>query len=83
MHMMGFVRLLAIQCIYIYLYMYILFFSEPHGTPQNFSVVSETETSVNLSWKPIASADQRGFLTHYRLCSVKMNSDQSTGKITH
>ncbi|XP_016896930.1 uncharacterized protein il12rb1 isoform X2 [Cynoglossus semilaevis] len=51
---------------------------EPHGTPQNFSVVSETETSVNLSWKPIASADQRGFLTHYRLCSVKMNSDQST-----
>lgn len=26
MHMMGFVRLLAIQCIYIYLYMYILFF---------------------------------------------------------
>ncbi|XP_034069039.1 interleukin-31 receptor subunit alpha-like isoform X2 [Gymnodraco acuticeps] len=45
----------------------------PLREPQDFIAFSETHTS-NLSWKAIPSADQRGFLTHYSLCSVKVSS---------
>ncbi|KAF3835255.1 hypothetical protein F7725_027813 [Dissostichus mawsoni] len=46
----------------------------PLREPQDFIAFSETHTSTNLSWKAIPSADQRGFLTHYSLCSVKVSS---------
>ncbi|XP_010785538.1 interleukin-31 receptor subunit alpha isoform X2 [Notothenia coriiceps] len=45
----------------------------PLREPQDFIAFSETDTS-NLSWKAIPSTDQRGFLTHYSLCSVKVSS---------
>ncbi|XP_063747661.1 leukemia inhibitory factor receptor-like isoform X3 [Eleginops maclovinus] len=47
----------------------------PLREPQEFMAFGETYTSTNLSWKAIPSADQRGFLTHYSLCSVKVSSD--------
>ncbi|XP_037627105.1 interleukin-12 receptor subunit beta-1 isoform X1 [Sebastes umbrosus] len=46
----------------------------PLREPQDFRTFSETHTSANLSWKAIPSVDQRGFLTHYSLCSVKISS---------
>ncbi|XP_063747203.1 uncharacterized protein LOC134869481 isoform X2 [Eleginops maclovinus] len=46
----------------------------PLRKPQDFIAFSETHTSAHLSWKAIPSADQRGFLTHYSLCSVKVSS---------
>ncbi|XP_034069023.1 interleukin-12 receptor subunit beta-1-like isoform X2 [Gymnodraco acuticeps] len=54
----------------------------PQREPQNFTAFSETHTSSNLSWKAIPSADQRGFLTHYSLCSVK-DSSQDERKECH
>ncbi|KAM7388002.1 hypothetical protein PAMP_024206 [Pampus punctatissimus] len=42
--------------------------------PQNFITFGETHNSAYLSWKAIPSVDQRGFLTHYKLCSVKISS---------
>ncbi|XP_069009458.1 interleukin-31 receptor subunit alpha [Embiotoca jacksoni] len=42
--------------------------------PQDFIAFSETHSSANLSWKEITYKDQRGFLTHYNLCSVKISS---------
>ncbi|XP_030288211.1 interleukin-6 receptor subunit beta-like isoform X3 [Sparus aurata] len=48
----------------------------PRIKPQNFTHSSETDNSVNLSWKAIPPADQRGFLTHYSLCSVKISSPE-------
>lgn len=50
--------------------------SAPRIKPQNFTHSSETDNSVNLSWKAIPPADQRGFLTHYSLCSVKISSPE-------
>ncbi|XP_034002276.1 uncharacterized protein LOC117495234 isoform X2 [Trematomus bernacchii] len=46
----------------------------PQREPKDFSAFNETHTSTDLSWKAIPSADQRGFLTHYSLCSVKVSS---------
>ncbi|XP_028443755.1 interleukin-12 receptor subunit beta-2 [Perca flavescens] len=46
----------------------------PSKKPQDFISFSETHTSVNLSWKAIPFADQKGYLTHYRLCSVTISS---------
>ncbi|XP_034002315.1 interleukin-6 receptor subunit beta-like isoform X2 [Trematomus bernacchii] len=46
----------------------------PLREPQDFIAFSETHNSTNLSWKAIPSTDQRGFLTHYSLCSVKVSS---------
>ncbi|CAB1412965.1 unnamed protein product [Pleuronectes platessa] len=46
----------------------------PLREPQDITVFGQTHNSANLSWKAIPSKDQRGFLTHYSLCSVKMGS---------
>ncbi|XP_018528533.1 interleukin-12 receptor subunit beta-1 isoform X2 [Lates calcarifer] len=46
----------------------------PQREPQNFTVTSETLDSANLSWETIAIEDQRGFVTHYSLCSEKISS---------
>ncbi|XP_040896441.1 uncharacterized protein il12rb1 isoform X3 [Toxotes jaculatrix] len=46
----------------------------PSREPQEFVAFSETHNSADLSWKAIATMDQRGFLTHYSLCSVKISS---------
>ncbi|XP_034002317.1 uncharacterized protein LOC117495267 isoform X4 [Trematomus bernacchii] len=48
--------------------------NSPLREPQDFIAFSETHNSTNLSWKAIPSTDQRGFLTHYSLCSVKVSS---------
>nr|XP_043899250.1 interleukin-12 receptor subunit beta-2 isoform X3 [Solea senegalensis] len=51
----------------------------PQREPPDFSALSETHNSTTLSWKVIPSVDRRGFLTHYRLCSVEISSaDQPT-----
>ncbi|XP_059196387.1 interleukin-12 receptor subunit beta-1 [Centropristis striata] len=41
--------------------------------PQDFTAFGETQTSANFSWEAIPSVEQRGFLTHYSLCSVKIS----------
>ncbi|XP_068446250.1 leukemia inhibitory factor receptor [Clinocottus analis] len=46
----------------------------PLREPQDLIGLSEKQTSVDLSWKEIPFEDQRGFLTHYILCSVKVSS---------
>lgn len=46
----------------------------PRKEPQDLTSLTETKTSANLSWKEIPSADQRGFLTHYTLCILKVPS---------
>ncbi|XP_051232472.1 leukemia inhibitory factor receptor isoform X7 [Dicentrarchus labrax] len=48
----------------------------PLREPQDFTPSSETDHSVDLSWKAIPSVDQRGFLTHYSLCRVKISSQE-------
>ncbi|XP_034035939.1 interleukin-12 receptor subunit beta-1 [Thalassophryne amazonica] len=45
----------------------------PRSKPQEFGTTSETHNSAHLSWKAIPSVDLQGFLTHYSLCSVKVN----------
>ncbi|XP_010752539.3 oncostatin-M-specific receptor subunit beta isoform X2 [Larimichthys crocea] len=45
----------------------------PLREPQDFAPFNETQSSVHLSWRAIPSVDQRGFLTHYSLCSVKIS----------
>ncbi|XP_047192897.1 interleukin-6 receptor subunit beta isoform X4 [Scophthalmus maximus] len=47
---------------------------EPRAAPEDFTAPSKTHSSVTLSWKAIASVDRRGVLTHYRLCTVKLGS---------
>ncbi|XP_045905644.1 interleukin-6 receptor subunit beta isoform X2 [Micropterus dolomieu] len=47
---------------------------KPLRKPQDFIAFDETQSSAVLSWKAIPSVDQRGFLTHYSLCSVKISS---------
>ncbi|KAL6108134.1 il12rb1 [Pungitius sinensis] len=46
----------------------------PRSEPQDLTSLRETQTSADLSWKEIPPVDQRGFLTHYTLCSVKVSS---------
>lgn len=46
----------------------------PNKEPDDFTVVSETHNSASLSWKAIPHEHQRGFLTHYNLCSEKISS---------
>eukprot|EP00064_Thunnus_orientalis_P014682 superscaffoldBa00002585_g14729 len=46
----------------------------PRREPQDFTAFSETHSSANLLWKAIPFVDQQGFLTHYKLCSVKIGS---------
>ncbi|XP_051803611.1 uncharacterized protein il12rb1, partial [Acanthochromis polyacanthus] len=46
----------------------------PAKEPQGLLVFNEAHSSVNLSWKTIPYKEQRGFLTHYRLCRVKISS---------
>lgn len=54
--------------------------SEPRAAPEDFTAPSKTHSSVTLSWKAIASVDRRGVLTHYRLCTVKLGSqDEQKG----
>ncbi|XP_074523976.1 uncharacterized protein il12rb1 [Halichoeres trimaculatus] len=45
----------------------------PLTEPRNFTALHETQSSTNLSWGAIPLADQRGFLTHYSLCSRKFS----------
>ncbi|KAF7656313.1 hypothetical protein LDENG_00043750 [Lucifuga dentata] len=45
----------------------------PSSEPEDFNALSETHSSANLSWKAIPLEDQRGFLTHYIMCSMKIN----------
>uniref|UniRef100_UPI0037E731E1 oncostatin-M-specific receptor subunit beta n=1 Tax=Semicossyphus pulcher TaxID=241346 RepID=UPI0037E731E1 len=59
-----------------------LFYSKEHApltAPQDFNAFGETLTSTNLSWKAIPTGDQRGFLKHYSLCSVKISSQDESG----
>lgn len=51
-------------------------FSVPLTEPQNFTVSGESSNSVNLSWEAIPIRELRGFLSHYRFCSLKINSEQ-------
>ncbi|XP_043985798.1 interleukin-31 receptor subunit alpha [Gambusia affinis] len=46
----------------------------PSKEPQNFLTVSDTHDSADLTWKQISYEHLRGFLTHYKLCTVKINS---------
>ncbi|XP_070688329.1 interleukin-12 receptor subunit beta-1 [Pempheris klunzingeri] len=46
----------------------------PTREPQGLIAFGETESSANLSWKVIPLVHQRGFLTHYILCRVKISS---------
>ncbi|XP_014835991.1 PREDICTED: interleukin-12 receptor subunit beta-1 [Poecilia mexicana] len=46
----------------------------PSKEPQNFMTVSDTHDSADLTWKQISYEHLRGFLTHYKLCTVKINS---------
>ncbi|KAF3690768.1 Interleukin-12 receptor subunit beta-1 [Channa argus] len=46
----------------------------PHKEPGDLIAFGETETSVELSWKAIPLVEQQGHLTHYSLCSIKINS---------
>ncbi|XP_068599590.1 uncharacterized protein il12rb1 [Brachionichthys hirsutus] len=48
----------------------------PVRAPRDFIAFGETYNSVNLSWKAIPTEDQRGFHTHYSLCSVKISPEQ-------
>ncbi|XP_037554060.1 uncharacterized protein il12rb1 [Nematolebias whitei] len=45
----------------------------PNKEPDDFTVVAETHNSASLSWKAISHEHQRGFLTHYNLCSEKIS----------
>ncbi|XP_071342100.1 interleukin-12 receptor subunit beta-1 isoform X2 [Trachinotus anak] len=46
----------------------------PSRKPQDLTAFSDSHNSAMLSWTPISSEHQRGFLTHYNLCSVKISS---------
>ncbi|XP_005454041.1 interleukin-12 receptor subunit beta-1 [Oreochromis niloticus] len=46
----------------------------PLKEPQEVTTLHETDISADLSWKAIPLAYQQGFLTHYRLCWVKISS---------
>ncbi|XP_027884538.1 interleukin-12 receptor subunit beta-1 isoform X2 [Xiphophorus couchianus] len=46
----------------------------PSKEPQNFLTVSDTHDSADLTWKQISYEHLHGFLTHYKLCTVKINS---------
>ncbi|XP_041861141.1 tyrosine-protein phosphatase Lar [Melanotaenia boesemani] len=48
--------------------------------PRDFRASDETDTSVHLSWKAIAYEHQRGFITHYKLCRVKISSQDEPKK---
>ncbi|XP_049444769.1 uncharacterized protein il12rb1 isoform X1 [Epinephelus fuscoguttatus] len=48
--------------------------SVPRIEPQNLRAFGETQSSASFSWTAIPTADQRGFLTHYILCSEKISS---------
>lgn len=51
-------------------------FSVPLTEPQSFNISAESSNSVNLSWEAIPIGKCRGFLSHYSLCSLKINSEQ-------
>lgn len=51
-------------------------FSVPLSEPQSFNISGESSNSVNLSWEAIPIGKRRGFLSHYSLCSLKINSEQ-------
>lgn len=51
-------------------------FSVPLTEPQSFNISGESSNSVNLSWEAIPIGKRRGFLSHYSLCSLKINSEQ-------
>ncbi|KAF6734362.1 Interleukin-12 receptor subunit beta-1 [Oryzias melastigma] len=61
----------------------------PNKEPQDFIVSHETQNSAQIFWKPVPYEHQRGFLTHYSLCIVKINSQKddcfniSTSKTSH
>nr|XP_057930250.1 interleukin-6 receptor subunit beta isoform X2 [Doryrhamphus excisus] len=46
----------------------------PKIAPRNLFVFNQTHNSATLSWKAIPSTERRGFLTHYNLCSVNINT---------
>nr|XP_049588344.1 oncostatin-M-specific receptor subunit beta isoform X2 [Syngnathus scovelli] len=48
----------------------------PKIAPQDLLAFNETHNSVTLSWKAIPEDDARGFLTHYNVCSVKINLEK-------
>uniref|UniRef100_A0A665VCW4 Fibronectin type-III domain-containing protein n=1 Tax=Echeneis naucrates TaxID=173247 RepID=A0A665VCW4_ECHNA len=43
----------------------------PQSEPQDLIIISDSHSPV-LTWRPIPPLQQRGFLTHYQLCSVKI-----------
>ncbi|CAG00608.1 unnamed protein product [Tetraodon nigroviridis] len=49
----------------------------PLTEPLDFAVFGESSTSVNLSWKAIPIGKLRGFLSHYKLCSLQLHSEQT------
>ncbi|XP_053178968.1 interleukin-6 receptor subunit beta [Scomber japonicus] len=63
-----------------------LFYKEegvPDRAPQDFIAFNETYNSAELSWKAIPFVNQRGFLTHYILCSVQISSQDKQGGKCH
>lgn len=51
---------------------------KPNSYPQHFITSQETHNSASLSWQPIPTVHQRGFITHYELCIVKASSEVSS-----
>ncbi|XP_022593671.1 interleukin-12 receptor subunit beta-1 isoform X2 [Seriola dumerili] len=48
----------------------------PQREPQVFAAINDAHNSAILSWKATASEHQRGFRTHYSLCSMKISSQE-------
>ncbi|CAJ1060833.1 interleukin-12 receptor subunit beta-2 isoform X1 [Xyrichtys novacula] len=49
----------------------------PRTKPQDLYAFDETQDrSIELSWKAIPYADQRGYLTHYSLCNEKSSPEE-------
>lgn len=61
---------------WIILFKVIPLFSVPLTEPLDFKILGEQSHSVNLSWKSIPIGNLRGFLSHYRLCSIKLYSEE-------
>uniref|UniRef100_A0A665VBK0 Fibronectin type-III domain-containing protein n=1 Tax=Echeneis naucrates TaxID=173247 RepID=A0A665VBK0_ECHNA len=49
----------------------------PQSEPQDLIIISDSHSPV-LTWRPIPPLQQRGFLTHYQLCSVKISPQVSS-----
>ncbi|XP_038147544.1 interleukin-12 receptor subunit beta-1 [Cyprinodon tularosa] len=54
----------------------------PSKEPQDFMIASDMQDSADQSWKEIPYEHLHGILTHYKLCTVKMNEPQECVNIS-